>query len=258
MVRYYAFLKKLFPQTTYPLSFIKINLFFLFIFCLFSFLVAGCGKKEKKEESEKQVSGQKIIREGKPSFDDKKVSILTKDHPPEIIEIGFLPAHPVTGDTLEAKVIARDKDKDKIRYFFEWKINNEVIQASEDCVLHQPIKADDRIVVAVAPSDSTETGHTVKNMVIVGNAPPEIALQDQRLESDIYYATVSGKDPEGDRLTFSLKEAPEGMKIDENGLISWTINKDISGEFPVVVIVKDTYGAQTLLSYIIKIKRAKR
>jgi len=48
------------------------------------------------------------------------------------------------------------------------------------------------------------------------------------------------------------------MQLNDDGLISWRIEKDVSGDFPVVVEVQDEHGGKTRLSFRVKIKRVKK
>jgi len=41
-------------------------------------------------------------------------------------------------------------------------------------------------VVTVIPSDGRKKGNPVSNMVVVGNAPPNVFLLNQQLKGDIY------------------------------------------------------------------------
>ncbi len=56
-------------------------------------------------------------------------------------------------------------------------------------------------------------------------------------ENEAYTYTLTAIDVDGDELTYSLSNAPEGMEIDSTGLISWipTTNITTSGEITAIV-----------------------
>ncbi|MHC4687062.1 MAG: putative Ig domain-containing protein, partial [Planctomycetota bacterium] len=73
------------------------------------------------------------------------------------------------------------------------------------------------------------------------NMPPLI-LEDTPFSFDgkVYSFRVRATDPDGDRLSYSLGNAPEGMGIDaETGEVTWNVPQDFTGEVPVIVAVSD-------------------
>jgi len=48
------------------------------------------------------------------------------------------------------------------------------------------------------------------------------------------------------------------MQLNDDGLISWRIEKGVCGDFPVVVEVQDEYGGKAILSFTVKIKRQEK
>ncbi|RKY88165.1 hypothetical protein DRQ09_03310 [candidate division KSB1 bacterium] len=56
----------------------------------------------------------------------------------------------------------------------------------------------------------------------------------------LYTYQVIAKDPDGDTITFSLRLAPSGMKIDSTtGLITWIPSEEIYGTKKVIIVVSD-------------------
>jgi DNA-binding beta-propeller fold protein YncE len=60
-----------------------------------------------------------------------------------------------------------------------------------------------------------------------------------------YLYQIESVNPSGNTLTFSLNEAPDGMTIDPNGLISWTPTFDNMGEHQITVEVTDGVTTQS-------------
>ena len=74
----------------------------------------------------------------------------------------------------------------------------------------------------------------------------DVATEDQK-----YRYTIEATDPDvGDKLTFSLDEAPDGMSIDPvTGVIEWTPTNDHVGENDVTVRVNDRNGLSDTLTF---------
>lgn len=88
----------------------------------------------------------------------------------------------------------------------------------------------------------------------LGNNPPRIVSTPPALPSPgyLYIYGVQAIDPDGDRLTFELLEAPGGMSIDAVfGQILWMPPADFAGEQPVVVQVRDESGAADVQAFVL-------
>lgn len=79
------------------------------------------------------------------------------------------------------------------------------------------------------------------------NLPPVITSQVQWLEGDNNALTyqVVAHDPEGESLAYELVEAPAGMSIGSEGLISWPADSQTDGHFAVRIKVTDVAGIFT-------------
>ncbi|TDX48919.1 putative Ig domain-containing protein [Orenia marismortui] len=73
-----------------------------------------------------------------------------------------------------------------------------------------------------------------------------------------YYYDVEASDIDGDNLTYSLVQAPTGMKIDpDSGEINWTATEEDVGEHNVTVKVEDEEGLSDTQSFVIEVEREK-
>lgn len=79
------------------------------------------------------------------------------------------------------------------------------------------------------------------------NLPPEITSQVQWIkdESNALTYQVIAYDPEGESLSYSLVEAPIGMSISDEGLVSWPEGSHTDGRFTVRIKVADSTGIFT-------------
>jgi hypothetical protein len=176
---------------------------------------------------------------------------------PSVTEASFDPPLPETGGKLKLLL----KLNDAVRAEVRWSINGEEVERADydgqggSVTLGRPIKADDRISVAVVPYDgSGQAGTELTRKVVCSNAPPILRVASQNLVGDDYTARIEARDPENDPVTFSL-QGPPGMNIDPKGNITWRINRSTQGSYTIVVTGKDAHGGQGVLTYSIGIRR---
>ncbi|HDY86759.1 MAG TPA: T9SS type A sorting domain-containing protein, partial [bacterium] len=68
-------------------------------------------------------------------------------------------------------------------------------------------------------------------------------------ENELFTLQVVANDPDGDALTYSLTEYPEGMEISATDSIRWTPGFTQSGDYTVNVKVTDGRGGETTVSF---------
>jgi hypothetical protein len=68
-----------------------------------------------------------------------------------------------------------------------------------------------------------------------------------------YSEVVEASDPDGDPLTYDLKDAPEGMSISDSGALTWSPADDQGGIYPVTVEVADSDGLTDTASYDLRV-----
>jgi probable HAF family extracellular repeat protein len=96
-------------------------------------------------------------------------------------------------------------------------------------------------VVAVTPSQSRRPGNF--NPVIFSGPSP-----DETWTGSIFTYRVLALDSNGDMLSYSLANAPAGMTIDANGLITWSPDVSQIGIFNFTVTVMDGNGSAATLN----------
>lgn len=172
-------------------------------------------------------------------------------------EVGLDPASPVTGDSLKATIVPSSSGESGKEFLYRWKVDGLVVQESPSNVLARPIKRGDFVEVEVSAQKPGGTGKFVSRYATVGNAPPEVKLSSQNMGSDgKYEGHLEGKDPEQDSITFGLRNGPQGMTVDPySGVIRWAAGPEVQGVFSVEVSAKDSQGAETALSFQIKVRR---
>ena len=161
----------------------------------------------------------------------------------------------MTGEPLRAKVQATDPANDEIKVQYQWKIDGQVVQESEESVLNSPLSRGAFVEVEAIVSNRASSCSPVTISAFVGNASPTVRFSGQSLESENnYHAKIEAADPEGDPIKFLLKSGPPGMNVDPaTGDIRWLVRAEDTGtSYEVQIAAQDSEGAETLLNYQIK------
>jgi hypothetical protein len=181
----------------------------------------------------------------------------SKNAPPEIIKVRLMPEVFKPGDTLYVDVEARDRDGDGITFFYEWFINGELVGTERQ--LNSPLKRGDKLIINIKPFDGKEYGKIITLKREILNLPPVIVEhKDYHFDGNIWSYQLKASDPDGDPLTYALKESPPGMTIDNSGLIKWNVPPDFKGSARVTVSVTDGHGGEASQSFFIEIAPEKR
>lgn len=184
----------------------------------------------------------------------------TADEQPLATNVRFEPTRPLTGDKIKMYLTL----KNAVRAELKWTVNDDDEQLMDyDGIsgyveFDKTLKAGDTLKVAITPfSGMSEPGKTVIKSVKVLNGPPTLKLASQELRDHTYVAKIDANDPEKGKMELKV-QGPEGMRIDEEGNITWPIKKGVEGNFTVKVTAKDDQGAEASLTYAIRIRQPGR
>jgi len=168
-----------------------------------------------------------------------------KNAPPEIISARIVPGGSEKGGTLSVEASASDIDGDGVTLAYEWTKNGE--PAGSGNHIQVPLKRGDKVRVKITPFDGEAYGRekTLENEI--GNMPP-IITYDKKFSFDgsVWASQIKATDPDGDPLTYALKDAPQGMTITQNGLITWRVPADFRGKQPATVSVTDGHDGEAV------------
>ena len=185
---------------------------------------------------------------GRPVESEPVIVLNTK---PKLSFARIQPYPAYADDQLEVVVTASDDDDDYIEYTVEWSKNGQAIENETSRVLTSGnFKRGDSIQCKVIPSDREEEGKAFTTTpIVIANSPPVITSQppsDVVIEQ-LFTFKVVADDADQDELVFSLSSSsPEGMTIDPaTGMIKWEIPKDLTGVYPIEIIVNDGYGGRS-------------
>lgn len=143
------------------------------------------------------------------------------------------------------KLIIQEKSDAGITLVKEWSINGQ-LTGSGDTV--KGFKRGDKVAVKILPFDGEKYGNAKILSMDIQNTIPRV-IEDKVATFDGKQMTyhVKAKDEDGDSLTFSLADAPQGMLINEkSGLITWSNIPENQQEVHAKVKIVDGHGGEIL------------
>ncbi len=140
-------------------------------------------------------------------------------------------------------------DKENFSFNSKWFRNNSPVHSATDTVLHLGgFKRGDEIFLKLIDGNGVEY---MTNTIIIANSPPAITSTPPSVTGEGPYTyQVISLDADGDRLFYSLTQSPQGMTINETGLIVW--ENPVEGSHPVTVEVSDGNGAKAAQTFTLK------
>ncbi len=189
-------------------------------------------KKGDKLQAKAEIKGQEVFSN----------AVQIKNSPPAVKEVKLIPGGPKQGDELGVDVKTEDIDGDEVSLAYEWTKNGE--PAGNGKYLNVPLKRGDKIRLRIIPFDGEAYGRPVLLEREISNFPP-VVINDNKFNFDqkVFTYQVLASDPDGDRLTYSLKSGPPGMSIGPaTGFIKWNVPLDFKGPVSASVLVDDGHG----------------
>jgi hypothetical protein len=171
----------------------------------------------------------------------------------DISSVSFSPSAPVTGDHLRAVAAGGLSPDDRARLLYRWSVNGQVVQDGRADALSVAVRRGDFVEVEASLGDPS---HMRSNSVFIGNAPPTLHLSAQNVDANgLYTARIETSDPESDPVTLSLESGPPGMELSSpEGALRWQAGSDSQESYDVQVSAKDSLGAESMLTFQIKIR----
>lgn len=176
----------------------------------------------------------------------KTNEIVMRNTAPVITKAVLSPPAPRVSDRISVDLNGLDADHDTISYTYKWYVNNQ--HKSDEDYLNAELKRGDIISVEITPFDQESKGNTLRLEGAIVNSPPVVTENTPVFNNMKYTCTFTATDPDGDALTFELREGPEGMSIDPgNGTLTWNVEPQDIGTHEVKVMVSDRNGASILV-----------
>lgn len=163
-----------------------------------------------------------------------------ENQPPQII------SSPKTAGSInneyEYQLIAVDPDNDPLSYLLEEGPEGMVLDSHGVVKWQKPTLGNHSIKLSVSDvqQHKVEQSYTLTiGDQIITNQPPQITSipKIQGVVNDTYHYQIQANDPDGDPLTYKLEEAPAGVIIDNNGLVTWS--NPILGTHTIKIAVND-------------------
>ncbi len=186
--------------------------------------------------------------DGKAEGEPYRVDIEVSNLPPKVENIEFSPPVPTVKDSIKVITTVSDPENDPVHLRYVWFVDSKEIEGIDsDTLPNRFLKKGIDIHVEVIPSDEESTGASlISPKVTIANSAPIITSNPPTsVNGDRYTYRVIANDPDGDTITYSLENAPEGMTIDRRtGTVNWQLTPDSRGEYTFSIIAEDADGAK--------------
>jgi len=209
-------------------------------------LLLGASRRDLVEVVVTPSDGE---RRGEPVRAETRV----RNRAPELQAVQIEPSGTITGsDDIVLRPRARDVDGDELMFEYRWTVNGRSLDHGGPVLETDRLQRGDVVQVTVTANDGDETSDPIRTPELrVANGVPRISSRPEVPEEGRPFSyRVRAEDPDGDRLSFSLEEAPPGMDINPvSGEITWRPQADAEGPAPVRIRVEDMQGGEALQEF---------
>lgn len=189
-------------------------------------------------------------------IDEKEIlsnTVTIVNAPPELSRVKIMPEVFKPDDRLYIDATGSDVDGDEVSITYEWTLNGEPAGSSKEITAE--IKRGDKLSVKVTPYDGETYGSSITLNREIRNLPPKIGKESKSVfDGKTYTYQINAVDPDGDDLTYTLKEGPPEMTIGSaNGIITWEVPQGYTGVTNIKVLISDNHGGELLAPFNLKI-----
>jgi hypothetical protein len=151
----------------------------------------------------------------------------------------------VTTPQVVITALAEDPDNDEVRIVVHWMIHDNVLPdtSNELSLTGRGLKKHDVITGSVFLDDGEFRSEPFPFELEVSNAPPvfRTITDSVRTKPDSIYYPLPIYDPDNDPLTYEILEAPDGIMVNEDGIVYGSAGD--TEAFEIVIRAQDTEGA---------------
>ena len=231
------------------------------LFLIIFITLAACSNDVLKEE-QSEVTGQEEYAGDEDTaadydseaasqndyYDNSGDSGLS-ERPPKIKKISVEAVSNNLQDGLLAVVTTHDTENEDVNFIYQWKHNGvDIIGATEQKLSwNEEFRKGDTITLEIIPYDDlTEGIWKSEGSFTIPNSPPTIvSTPPATIDGTSLNYKIDADDLDGDELTYSLRDAPEGMTIDpDTGEINWEYSPGDAGEYNIGIEINDGDGGQ--------------
>ncbi|MCL2102950.1 MAG: Ig domain-containing protein [Syntrophorhabdaceae bacterium] len=216
------------------------------VFIAVLFFMAACSKKDDAVPvnlpKPKASPVVKTTAKEASEKEDEEIDVPEESVSVGIRQVWFVGGDASAGNTLGVEYEAFSKTGNPVQVDIKWSKNGE--SAGEGKFVQSELQRGDKIVVTLTPSAGKIVGRPVTLNREITNSPPLIEGHGQfQFEDNVASFQLRATDADGDTLTYSLKDAPAGMTINQStGRIQWTVPPETTGKVMFMVEVSDGNG----------------
>lgn len=153
------------------------------------------------------------------------------------------------GFEYEYRVRSQDADGTVVGYRLSEAPDGMTIDETTGVIRWQPtdVQLGEAIATVIAiDNEGAQTAQTFA-ITVAETTPNEVSVITSTPRTTVrvdtpYFYRIDATDPNGDPLSYQLLEAPEGMTVDEQGLVSWVPTIAQQGSNPVRIQISDGRG----------------
>ncbi len=166
--------------------------------------------------------------------------------PPRILSLQIAPESLyVTTPQVVITALAEDLDNDEVRIVVHWMIKDNVLPDTSNTLnlTRHGLKKHDIITGSATLDDGEFRSEPFPFELEISNAPPvfKTITDSVKTKPDSIYYPLPIFDPDNDKLTYEILDAPDGIMVNENGIVYGSVGE--AETFEIVVRALDPEGA---------------
>jgi len=221
------------------------------------FGLSGCKEKGTIEQSQspQQQAAQPLTVESKPGQAGGNAVVIAPEGALVLpVKIDVTPDIPQRGDTMKLSLTGVPEGA---AVSYEWRQNGSLLNESTSSLkLGDDVKRGDKIDCRVSVTAAGKTDiWTVSTTVANANPIVEVAATLVKVQDRVYRISFKAKDPDGDALSYSLKDPVEGAVIDkQTGEIQYSVPAGKTGKHAFSVLISDGNGGDLVYNIAFEIQ----
>lgn len=233
---------------------------FLVIVVCFLLGLSACKAKGTPEQTlpSQQQTAQSLTQESRDSSSGQTGgnAVVTAPEGALVlpVRIEVTPDSPQRGDIIKLSLTGVPEGA---TVSYEWRQNGSLLNESGSSLkLAENFKRGDKVDCRVSVTASGKTDvWTVSTTVANGNPIIEAAATLVKVQDRVYRITFKAKDPDGDTLSYELKDPVDGAVIDkQTGEIQYSVPAGKSGKHAFSVLVSDGNGGDLVYNIAFEIQ----
>lgn len=182
-------------------------------------------------------------------------SVNVVNSPPKVSGVTLQVLAPSGSPIIQPVVQSADPDGDDMSYNYRWFRNGTPLEdANGPNLAATQLARGDRVAVEIVASDGQSSSPPFRSEPLsLENRPPQVTSQPHapRTTDDAFRYQVVAVDLDGDPLHYDLVSAPEGMTLDQSGMVVWPLPSQAErhGERPVTIKVSDPKGGEAVQEF---------